>query len=414
MQSFVRNNLIGPCALALVSLLPSQGLCGQPYKVLYAFEGGTDGAYPSAALIADQSGNLYGSTENGGEMAACAGFGCGTLFKITPDGIKTILYTFNGGSDGGDPAQALMLDRDGNLFGSTFEGGDVAACGGYGCGVAFKLATGGTFTVLDTFTGGSGGATPSSPLLRNPHGVLIGTAGYGGGGEGVIYRLARNGKEQVLYSFAGAMDGADPSGSLVQDKKGDLTGTTILGGSSDDGSVYRLAADGTETVLHSFNGSDGWWPQGLIADHAGNFYGLTAAGGNPCEQSDEGCGQAFKLTGAGAFSVLHYFTGDNFGGIPVGSLVRDSKGNLYGSTSQGGNQSDCGGVGCGTVFKLGPDGTPTALYAFKGGSDGAFPESGLFEGADGYLYGTTSGGGGGTGCQILLTKGCGVVFKIMK
>ena len=414
MQHLVRNNLVVSCVLVLAGFLPSNGMCGHAYKVLYAFQGGSDGAYPAAALIIDHSGNLYGSTENGGNVAGCAGFGCGTLFKIGPDGTKTLLYTFSGGNDGADPAEALTLDRDGNLFGTTYEGGDTAACGGYGCGVAFKLTPGGKFTILDTFTGGSDGATPSSPLLRNPPGVAIGTAGYGGGGQGVIYRLARNGKEHVLYSFAGGSDGSDPSGSFVQDKKGDLTGTTILGGSSDDGSVYRLAADGTETILHSFNGSDGWWPEGLIADHAGNFYGLTAAGGNPCEQSDEGCGAAFKLTPAGAFSVLNYFTGDNFGGIPAGSPVRDSKGNLYGTTYQGGNQTACGGGGCGVVFKLAPDGTPTVQYAFKGGSDGAFPESGLLDGPDGYLYGTTSGGGSGTGCQVALVNGCGVVFKIRK
>ncbi len=402
-----RNYLTCLCALALTMSLPPAGVCGQSYKVLYAFQGGSDGDYPSATLIMDKSGNLYGTTAYGG------GHDSGVLFKLAPNGAETVLYAFTGGSDGALPASALMRDHAGNLYGTALYGGNAGCYFKQGCGTAFELAADGSFVLLHGFTGGSDGGNPLSPLLRNPHDVLIGTAEEGGKGKGVVYRLAHNGKETVLHTFTAGTDGETPSGQLVEDKKGDLAGTTEVGGSYGYGTVYRLAADGTETILHAFNGSDGWDPEGLIVDGAGNFYGTTVWGGGiSCYQWDEGCGVAFKLAPDGTLTVLHSFDGASDGGVPAGRLVRDSKGNLYGAANIGGNTNDCQVAGgCGVVFKLAPDGTLTVLHTFTGGTDGANPASGLLQGPDGYLYGTAAGGGG-TSCNNGGIAGCGVIFRI--
>jgi uncharacterized repeat protein (TIGR03803 family) len=268
--------------------------------VLYSFQGGSDGANPFAGLIADESGNLYGTTINSTE-------GYGNVFRLSPRGTVTVLHSFTGfPSDGAVPLADLIADSSGNLYGTTYIGG------GSGYGVVFKVSADGTsYTVLHSFEAG----TPVSGLIADSSGNLYGTRF--GSGEAICFAC---------------------------------------------GTVFKLSPDGTETQLHIFcttDCSDGQFPYGgVIADRAGNLYGTTYSGGvSGCLRS-EGCGVVFKLSPGGVFTVLHFFTGfPGDGGNPQAGLIADRSGNLYGTTYHGGGPSSCGEfygapLGCGTVFKL--------------------------------------------------------------
>ena len=346
-----------PAAIAVALLAAgavSPAIAGDhAYKILYSFQNQAAGGYPYASLISDKAGNLYGTTFGGGGNA-CE-FGCGTVFKLTPDGTETVLHTFTGGSDGSLPRGSLIMDKAGNLYGTTESGGSGG--GDCGCGTVFKLAPDGT--------------------------------------------------ETILYSFKAGNDGYSPFGGVIADKAGNLYGTTLEGGNGGgSGIVFKLAPDGTETVLHAFSGTDGSSPfAGLIADKAGNLYGTTSGGGSGDVEC--GCGVVFKVAPNGAETVLYSFKSFDDGRTPFGGLMADKAGNLYGTTTVGGSGTACS-IGCGTVFKLAPDGTETILYAFKGGKDGAEPYGGVIEKSDS-LYGTTTYGGD-IGCDEGF--GCGTVFRI--
>ncbi|HTV34519.1 MAG TPA: choice-of-anchor tandem repeat GloVer-containing protein, partial [Methylocella sp.] len=207
---------------------------------------------------------------------------------------------------------------------------------------------------------------------------------------GTVFKLAPDGTETVLHAFKGSpSDGSNPSAGLIFDSSGNLYGTTHIGGVAELGTVFKLAPDGTETVLHSFEGpGDGIYPvAGLIFDSSSNLYGTTVNGG-----ATLAAGAVFKLAPDGTETVLHSFRGHGDGANPFAGLIADSQGNLYGTTPSGGS-SNCG-AGCGTVFKLAPDGTSyKVLYTFAGGSDGFYPYAGLIADSQGNLYGTTTGGG---------------------
>jgi len=394
--------LIGALAIAVAaSLQPAQA---NGFKVLYAFKGGSDGAQSFAPLVEDTSGNLYGTTEYGGN-AGCGGTGCGTAFEIAADGTETQLHVFGNSSDGGWPQAAMVLDANGNLYGTTIIGGLVENSCQNGCGVVFKIAAGGPETVLHQFTGGSDGQLPDAPLLGGKNGSYLGTTFWGGntgcdgGGTcGTIFKLAASGHVSETYNFTNAL-GANPAAGLIADKAGNLYGVTLDGGANNLGTVFKLATDGTATVLHSFAGSpgDGAGPEAtLIMDAKGNLYGTTGSGGQA--GCSGGCGVVFKITKGGTETVLHTFTGGSDGGYPqFAGVVRDATGNLYGTTQLGGAH------GNGVVFKLSPHGTETVLHAFTGGSDGGEPFAGPIADASGNLYGTTWSGGAGN---------AGVVFKV--
>jgi uncharacterized repeat protein (TIGR03803 family) len=271
-----------------------------------------------------------------------------------------------------------------------------------------------TYTVLHKFTGGvSNGENPAAGLwLNKTTGDLYGTTVEGPGcnptacapDPGMVFELTSTGTETVLYSFKGKPDGAHPYAGLVQDSAGNLYGTTSAGGTSNLGTVFKLATT-QETVLHSFTGppDDGASPYaGLVGDSDGNFYGTTSAGGA------SNSGVVFKVTSTGAETVLYSFTGGADGGFPYGGLLRNSAGNLYGTTSAGGITSgNCYPNGCGVVFEVNTAGEETVLYSFNGSPDGAYPYAGLIGDPDDNLYGTTYNGGTG-GC----TNGCGAVFEL--
>jgi uncharacterized repeat protein (TIGR03803 family) len=345
MGDFIRSALrhVQPLAFALLPafVLPFAPAHAESYSVLYAFQGGTDGEYPAASVVFDKAGNLYGTTYSGGGHECGQGSSCGTIFKITPTGKETVLYAFTGGSDGAFPDAPLTPGRKGAFFGTTFGGG---AC----CGTAFELKANGTFKALYEFVSGNGGADPKGPVLKKGK-SYVGTAFAGGSsscldGCGVIYGLARGGAETVIFSFQEKTTGEYPLGSLISDGSGNLYGTTQAGGTGAncgsqgcEGTVFELAPNGTETVLHSFAFADGNEPEaGVIRDSAGNLYGTAViGGGSSFNCGDFGCGTVFKLAPDGTFTVLHDFAGGD-GGTPLGGLLLDSKGNLYGTASIGG------------------------------------------------------------------------------
>ncbi|HTV33744.1 MAG TPA: choice-of-anchor tandem repeat GloVer-containing protein [Methylocella sp.] len=415
--------------------------------VLHFFHlGESDGQTPDAGLAMDSKGNLYGTTEIGGALNA------GAVFKISPGGKETLLHSFVGGDhDGAGPLGSLLVDKEGILFGTTAAGGKS------GKGVVFKLAPPSvsaiswTETLLHSFTGGSDGNQPAGALLLDKDGNLYGAAPLGGddktcdvngfgpnSGCGTVFKIAPDGAFSVLYAFKDLRDGDTPNGFLIAGAKGDLYGMANTGGDGTPcpadafekgcGTVFKLtplsgsATGWTKTTLYTFKGgSDGGLPYaGLIADEEGNLYGTTFEGGKPgCDAGEygKGCGTVFKLTPRGTLTTLHAFTGGSDGGGPTSSLIADCKGNLYGTATIGGDLKTCpaavfGAPGCGTVFKITPDGTFSVLYAFKGApSDGALPElAGVIADSEGNLYGTTQGGGvtGGQNGAF----GNGTVYKL--
>lgn len=390
------------------------------FTVLYAFPVLLDGSGPVVSFL-DETGNLYGVTSRGGSyfcilhhcVPRCQGLGCGVFFKLGTGGFETVLHDFTG-PDGRSPL-GLLRDTTGNLYGTTFLGGSTA-CGGNGCGVIFETDTSGKETVLHSFAASADGWYPSGTLLRDSAGNFYGITVSGGDlactgiegsgtGCGVVFKLDTAGNETVLYTFTGA-DGAS-AGALLRDSAGNFYGTTFLGGSNGSGVIFKLDTAGHETVLHSFSGVDGSYPTSLLRDAAGNLYGMTSLGGSGACAG--GCGAIFKLDTTGKETVLHEFTGTD-GSFPVGSLLRDAAGNLYGTTGSGGDLACPHPGGCGVVFKLDTAGNETVLHSFTGGADGWYPIEGLIQDAAGNLYGTTSYGG-----QLTCSNGtgCGVIFKVM-
>jgi uncharacterized repeat protein (TIGR03803 family) len=359
--------------------------------VLYTFEGG--GSYPYAGVIEDSAGNLYGTASSGGGIGDC----CGVVYKLDAAGHYTVLYTFAEGAErpygaeGGYPQAGVIRDSAGNLYGTTDRGGAADA------GVVFKLDTNGQETVLANFPGPSDGSFPATGVVGDSAGNLYGTASSGDpSNAGVVYELDTAGHETVLYSFTGGADGAFPEAGVIRDSAGNLYGTTTRGGTEDQGVVYKLDTVGQETVLYSFGGgADGANPYtaGVIRDPAGNLYGTTGVGGI---NGLEGVGVVYKLDTAGNYTVLHSFTGGADGANPYTGVIRDPAGNLYGTTGVG------GAANAGVVFKVDTAGQETVLYSFTGLADGGNPNALTLDPA-GNLYGTTYDGG---------TAKRGVVYKL--
>lgn len=397
-----RISLFTSCAFALAFVggftASAPWAHGQTFTVLHSFKGGTDGESPSAGVVRDAAGNLYGTTAYGGT------FGHGTVFKLATTGRETVLYSFTGGTDGAIPLAGLMRDGAGNLYGTTEAGGDLTCNSGTGCGTVFKLDTTGTETVLHSFTGNRDGSSPIAGVIPDMAGNLYGSTPQGGAvSSGTVFKVDTTGKETVLYTFTGGAGGTDgylPDGAVIGDAVGNLYGTTQLGGNYSFGTVFELNSTGKETVLYRFRGgTNGLNPVGgVIRDAAGNLYGATQGGGTFFD------GTVFKLNPTGYKTVLYSFAGGPDGVYPVAGVIADAAGNLYGTTQYGGGVT-CFGGGCGTVFKLDTTGKETVLHHFTGGADGASPVAGLVRDAAGNLYGTTYFGGD-SAC------GCGVVFRI--
>jgi uncharacterized repeat protein (TIGR03803 family) len=419
---------------ATLALLVFGALLGaawaQTESVLYNFctqTECTDGTNPMAGLIRDQKGNLYGTTLYGGP-SSCEGVGCGLVFKLSQNGKETALYNFceqRDCTDGALPLAGLIFDQEGNLHGTTEAGG------AHGYGVVFKLTPEGKETVLYSFcahTKGAvctDGANPQAGVVFDQKGNLYGTTvGGGAHGYGTVFKLTPKGRETVLYSFcaqSNCTDGEYPYAGVVLDRTGNLYGTTLSGGAfercedaSGCGVVFKLTPKGKYTVLHNFcaqsNCADGEYPYaGVVLDRTGNLYGTTQYGGasERCS-NDYGCGVVFTLTPKGKETVLYSFCAQSNctdGAAPYAGLVFDTEGSLYGTTTAGGLCALCG-----VVFKLTPKGRETVLYSFcaqTNCNDGAIPGAGLTFDQKGNLYGTTVYGGPGG-----YYNGHGVVFKL--
>jgi len=407
-------------ALALVIVLPlpvalTPAAHAQTLTVLYTFAGGADGAWPYAGLTRDRAANLYGTTQGAGRH------GYGTVFKLAHTNSRwvfTPLYSFQGGIDGAIPRARVIFGPDGALYGTTQSGGG-SGCPGGGCGTVFSLrpppracttalcpwAT----TVLHRFAGGSDGSHPGNgDLLFDRSGTLYGTTYNGGAyGQGVVFSLSlSNGAwtESVLHSFTGGNDGSYPYSGVIFDNAGNLYGAASAGGSGSYGTVYELTPAGAgwqEKTLYSFPGeSAGKCPVGgLIFDASGNLYGTTAASIYGPQ------GEVYELTPSNGDWTLAHVAGlpggmDSSG--PVASLVMDAGGSLYGTAP-----ADPGGGDYGMVFQVFPDWYMRYLWVFNdfgmGFSKGYFPDGSLTLDANGNLYGTNQEGGAGYGVVFELT-----------
>ncbi len=402
------QTLLGAALLLMIVTLAIVGAASaqSQYKILYTFTGGTDGFAPYGGLVFDAAGNLYGTTELGGQ-SNCYAAPCGVVFKLAPnqDGTwtQTVIHTFTGGIDQGYPFNTLTIDSTGNLYGTT-EGDQESFFG-----TVFELESNpdGTWThkLLHAFSGGDDGQTLISGVIFDSVGNLYGTTYTGGAfSHGTIFQLTPNSDgswtHNVLYSFAGQPDGRTPYGRLLLDASGTLYGTTYAGGTGPCawggcGTIFSLspAGDGswTEKVLLSFKGPiDGAGPEaGLIFDHAGHLFGTTSA------QGPRHHGTVFELvrTSSGwKEKILRAFDDGPWGGDPRSELIFDAAGNLYGAALHGSNFKQ------GLIYKLSPSSgngwKETVLYSF--GSlyqDGALPAAELIWDAAGNLYGTTSAGG---------------------
>jgi uncharacterized repeat protein (TIGR03803 family) len=397
--------------VALSMMLPAQA---QTFRVLYSFNGPPDAQAPHSNLLLDGSGNIYGITFGGGSSYE------GTAFKLNSSGKETVLYSFLSGY--GNRPDLVIQDAEGTLYGTTTYGGS------YGQGAVFKLDQNENETVLYSFRGAakSDGFDPIG-VVRDEQGNLYGTTGLGGEaggcygyGCGIVFKLDPAGKETVLYTFKGGADGGYPSGPIVRDAAGNLYGETAYGGDLSCyppygcGTVFKLDPAGKETVFHRFTGTggDGEHPwAGLVADNKGNLYGATVEGGTGpnCTSAENGCGTVFKVDRTGKETVLHSFTGSGADFPPNASLALDEKGNIYGTTPNGGSQN-CGS-GCGAVYMLNPAGKETILHEFVGGTEGATPLGGVTLDSAGNIYGTTALGGD-LACNN--GAGCGTVFKLTR
>lgn len=426
------------------AILASRPAYAQTYaeSVLYRFTG-VDGNNPFTGLVIDAQGNLYGTTYGGGAS------NFGTVFKVDTTGKESVLYSFTGGTDGAFPLAGLIIDAQDNLYGTAYMGG--IAVGGenpyFGQGVVFKVDPTGKETVLYSFAGvGAGdGGFPLGVLVMDAQGNLYGTTSQGGvttcaaeeGSQscGTVFKLDTNGNETLLHVFTGSGgDGALPQGALAMDSQGNLYGTTLGAGQPayeyctfGCGTVFKVTATANETVVHSFGGeatADGALPTGgLVIDAQGNLYGTTSQGG---PLSDLNHGTVFKVDSNGNETVLYNFSaGELDGYYPQASVVMDTQGNLYGTTFKGGNfgcpEATNLFPGCGVVFKVDTNGNQTVLYSFSGsesGPDGSEPQGGVVRDAQGNLYGTTAFGGD-VGCAAAYPGGsnfnyvgCGTVFKL--
>jgi uncharacterized repeat protein (TIGR03803 family) len=417
---------------SLISIVLLEGIAdarGTAYRVIYNFQGSSDGWEPVGVPAVAKNGDLYGITKSGGT------YDFGTVYKLTAPRTrgaawtKTVLYDFPGGAKGGGYPDSLVIGADGNLYGVDYSQ------------TVFELrqpasdADTWKYAALYTLTQGSQGSAIQGNLVFDAEGNLYGAAELGGDlgceqdGCGTVFELKRPAEEggkwrlSVLYTFTGTPDGAEPFAGVTFDQEGNLYGTTNYDGAYGYGVVYRVSPPKkkgeawTETVLYSFDrvGDIGSNPCGpVIFDGSGNMYGTTGSGGDLNCQSGYGCGVVFELSpptkkqGAWTYATLYAFEGGNDGNDPSGYMEFDSTGNLYSTTQEGGGGKGYSGI----AFRLSPpkekgDGwTESVIHRFVAPEAGG-PDGGLTWGKWHGLYGVTSLGG--TGCE---PPGCGTAFEL--
>ncbi len=390
---------IGCVFSGFLSLVVS--ISAQTFTTLFSFDAAA-GAPPFAGLIQATDGNLYGTTSGNGVN------GGGTVFKITPSGTLTTVYSFtNCGqscTDGYSPVAGLVQATNGNFYGTTLSGGVFLE------GTVFEVTPGGALTTLYSFcaqTNCTDGQAPSSALVQGTDGNFYGTTVGGGSGTppvGTVFKITPSGSLTTLHSF-NRTDGEQPYGTLIQATNGSFYGTTSIGGANGSGMVFKITSIGALTTLYNFcaqsNCADGGNPiGGLVQATDGNLYGETYGGG-----ANFFYGTIFKITPAGTLTTLHSFDAID-GEASEGGLVQGSDGNFYGTTSRGGSNNG------GTAFKITPAGTLTTLYNFctqyPSCSDGQNPVASLVQDTNGVFYGTTElGGANAFGSVFSLSVGLG-------
>ncbi len=396
MWPFSRNTKL-LCLLTCFCAATAIASSAQTLTTLYSFcpqQTCADGAGPVSALVQGSDGNLYGTTYQGGDKNA------GTIFKITPTGTYTRLYSFCSQAqcaDGQWPLPSLVQAGDGNFYG-------VASSGTSGSGNVFRITPSGVFTVIYQFCSWvdcTDGAQPRGTLVVGTDGNLYGTTfqgGYGQNGPGSIFMLTLSGTLTSLHKFNGA-DGANPEAGLALGRDGNFYGTTISQGANNGGTIFKITPDGSLTTLYNFCALDacvdGYHPalySPMLQAGDGNFYGTTQDGGGA------NMGNIYQITPTGTYTVLYSFCrqqGCPDGRTPFAGLIQGGDGNLYGTT-----QGDS--FYPGTIYRITTSGAFTNLYTFTGGSDGSEPWGALVQTSDGNMYGTTELGG---------ANGSGTVFR---
>ena len=370
-------------AAAASALVLSNGMAmgaQEHVKTLVTFGNLPDPHLPTAGLVLGPDGNLYGTSFYGGD----ANFG--TVFKVTPKGEMTVIYSFEGGSDGAYPSAQLLVGQDGNLYGTTEYGGG-AACPqlvmGPGCGTVFKVTLQGTESILYAFQGQGDGLIPTGAVIQVASGDLYGTTNGGGlANSGVMFHIEPDGTEETIHQFNYAVEGAVP-GTPILGHDGNFY--VLLG--SGFGSFARVTPTGDTTLVYTFAQvpGDAAFPNGILTrDAEGNFYGTAPYGGA------EGFGVVFKLTPAGEEQIVYSFSGGDDGSRPNGPVLLATNGLMYGTTTYGGSKN------YGVIYELSPEGAQSVVHTFKLPTYTPVQGNGigLVEGKHHYIYGATTGGGG--------------------
>lgn len=396
------------CIVAAFCFATAVVSIAQTYTTLGSFDG-TNGATSNAPLVQGVDGNFYGTTMfggTGGDPHSNCTKSCGTVFKVTPSGQITSLYSFcsqTGCSDGAEPFTGLTLATNGKVYGTTMTGANG--------GTIFEVSSTGKLTTLYRFcsmTNCADGAGPQGSMIQGMDGSLYGTANGGGVNRaGIVYRITPAGAFSVLYSFcsqANCADGESPMGTLTLAPNGNIVGTTTLGGANGLGTVFEVSLAGQLTTLYSFPKAlviGGNVANGVILGTDGSFWGTTFAGG----KYDEGT--VYRLSQSGQVRAYSFCSQPNCadGDEPTSALIQGTDGNFYGTTQEPATTYK------GNIFQITPAGVFTSLYNFcssSGCSDGSVPSAGLVQGTDGNFYGVTAGGGSSSAC----VAGCGVVYSL--
>jgi uncharacterized repeat protein (TIGR03803 family) len=401
------------CIIAVFCVTTTVASHAQTFKSLLSFDG-TDGSNPYSPLVEGNDGYFYGTTCCGGAYGSDVG-GYGTVFRISRTGELTTIYNFcalTNCTDGSDPYAGMVLATNGNFYGTTVGGGTNNK------GTVFKITPSGILTTLYSFSGGADGSAPTELTLA-ADGNLYGTTEFGanlcyGYGCGTVFKISTSGALTTLYTFCAqtnCTDGANPDAGVVQGNDGNFYGTSSDGGAYGLGTVFKITPSGTLTTLYSFcsqtNCPDGAHPSvGLVQARDGNFYGTTGSAG------PHNFGTVFKITPAGAFTTVRGFCAQRNcldGGNPDAALIQGSDGNLYGTTTSG------GAAFFGFVFKMTLAGNLTPLYNFcsqANCADGSYPSAALIQATNGKLYGTTEWGGSyGLICDSRELP-CGTLFDL--
>jgi uncharacterized repeat protein (TIGR03803 family) len=365
--ALIASNAYGTAtsSVAAVTVPPLLG-ANVALSTIHSFSGGSDGARPNGLTLLP-GGDFLGTCQRGGSNNA------GAVFHLDQSNSVAAIHNFNG-TDGESPFCELWPGPDGQFYGSTVQGGAFTD------GTIFRMTATGFLTNVVQFNGGNGGFQ-YSPLTTAADGNLYGTTYKGGAVFGTVYRLSTNGAQTILYNFSGGADGGLPYGGLALASDGSLYGTTYKGGAG-YGTVFRITTNGLFTSLFSFNHTNGAYPYaGLVLCDDGNLYGAASSGGA------FGNGTLFRMAPSGQQTVLYSFTGGADGSFPMATLVQAADGNLYGSTFFG------GAANAGAVFRIAPSTGLFSTVAQFDGYNGSNPSAPMVNGLDGLLYGATQNGG---------------------